>query len=133
MAEIKDSGCGQAAGDALDRHPEVVVYLTSFMHDNIRAIRKLRPSIKTYVLEHFSPFDIINSARGLKATGISLNMWLMNPLTYRLARQHDLELLAYTVNTPWLMRFFARLYPGITLYTDHPERIPADLVDRASK
>ena len=127
MADIKDSNCGQALCDALDRHPEVTVHVTSFEHDNIRTIRALRPEIKTYVLEHFSPFEIISSARGLRATGVSLNMWLMNPLTYHLARRHGLELLAYTINQPWLMRFFKKLYPGITLYTDHPERIPPDL------
>lgn len=122
MVDIKDSGCADELARLLQQYPEVTVYVTSFKHDNIARIRELRPDIPTYVLEHFSPFDIIHSALRLHATGISLNMWLMNPLTYRLAKQHNLELLVYTINHPWLVRFFERFYPDVVIYTDHPER-----------
>jgi glycerophosphoryl diester phosphodiesterase len=127
MIDIKDTGCGEVLLSTLDRHPSVIVYVTSFVHDNLQYIRKARPDIPIYVLEHYSPFEIIHTARRLQATGISLNMWLMNPLTYRLAKRYGLDLLVYTVNSPLLMRFFKKLYPDVTLYTDHPERVPKSL------
>ena len=125
MVDIKDSGCGEELLRIFERHPLCRIYVTSFKHDNIAYIRAARPDIPTYVLEHFSPFDIIQKARELHATGISLNMWLMNPLTYRLARRNKLELLVYTVNHPWMIKFFALFYPDVVIYTDHPERFPA--------
>ena len=75
-----------------------------------------------YVLEHFSPFDIIDSARHLHAKGIGLNKWLMNPLTYKRAQRHHIELYVYTVNWGWLGRFFKKLYPDVVICTDNPER-----------
>jgi hypothetical protein len=56
------------------------------------------------------------------ATGIGLNKWIMNPLTYWLARHYELEIYLYTVNNRLLARCFHLLYPKVLLCTNHPER-----------
>ncbi len=125
MLDIKDSGCADEIVATLDRHPVVRATITSYKHDNIRRMHELRPDIETYPLEHFSPFEIVAHAHAMGATGVSLNVWLLNPLTYRLCKRYELDLIVYTVNHPWLARFLHWLYPGIGMYTDHPERFAA--------
>jgi glycerophosphoryl diester phosphodiesterase len=122
VIDIKDNGTADPLLVLLDKYPEVNVEFTSLRHRELITLQAARPQSPILVLEHFSPFEIIHTARRLHATGISLNMWLMNPLTYRLALRYNLELRVYTVNHPWLMHFFTRLYPQVVIYTDHPER-----------
>jgi len=107
---------------ALARHPQTRPSIASFQHDELRRIRRALPDIPIFVLEHLSPLEIVHSARSMGATGIGLNKWLMNPLTYRLAKRYHLELYVYTVNHPLIARFLRTLYPDIHLCTNHPER-----------
>jgi glycerophosphoryl diester phosphodiesterase len=127
--ELKDDGSVGELLRALDRHPKAHVSVVSFQHNELYALRERRPDIPVYVLEHFSPIDIIHSARRLRARGIGLNKWLMNPLTYRLAQRYGLELYLYTVNGRWIGHFLKRLYPAVNLCTDHPERF-TDIRDK---
>lgn len=122
VIDVKDNDTDEELLRLFEKYPTVRVELTSLRHKVLAKIHAARPDIPILVLEHFSPFEIINTARRLKATGISLNMWLMNPLTYRMARRYGLELRVYTVNNPWLMKFFKKLYPDVGIYTDHPHK-----------
>jgi len=121
--DIKDDGTCDELLRVLARHPKARVTVVSFRHGELAAIRKARPEIPTYVLEHFAPFAIVRSARHLHTTGIGLNMWLMNPFTYLTARRSHLRLYVYTVNRLWLARFLLKLYPGVDICTDFPARM----------
>lgn len=122
IIDIKAKGTAEALPAVLKRHPKIIPSFASFNHDELRIAHKLFPESKTYVLEHFSPIEIIQTARHIHATGIGLNKWLMNPLSYRLARRYKLEFYVYTLNSPILGRFYERLYPEVAICTDHPER-----------
>ena len=67
--------------------------------------------------------EVVHRAKRMGAFGICLNMWLMNPLTYRLAQREKLEVYVYTINRKWLLRFFERFYPEAVIVSDHPERL----------
>jgi glycerophosphoryl diester phosphodiesterase len=129
IIEIKDEGSIDELLLVLDRHPNARVNIASFHPEELRQLRRALPAIRIYALEFFSPTDIVYTARSLKATGIGLNFWLMNPLTYRLAKHYDLDVYLY-VNTgkvgEWFMIHFAwfirLLYPNIHLCTRFPER-----------
>jgi glycerophosphoryl diester phosphodiesterase len=129
IIEVKDEHSIDELLMVLSRHKEADVSIASFHPDEIRQLRRALPAIPTYILEFFSPFDIVQTAHKVNATGIGLNFWLMNPLTYRLARYYGLEVYVY-VNTgelgEWLMVHTARLirllYPKIHLCTRYPER-----------
>lgn len=95
----------------------------SFNHRELHAFGKLCPSIPLYVLEHRNSFDAINAARLFGFTGIDLNYWTLNPLSYWLARRHNLEIVVYTVNKPWIGSFLKLLYPKIRLTSDVPNRL----------
>ena len=122
IIDIKAKGTAKKLPAVLKRHPGITPSFASYNHEEIRAIHKLFPDSKTYVVEHFSPIEIIQTAKHLQATGIGLNKWLMNPLAYRLARRYNLEFYVYTLNNPFLARFYEIFYPEVAICTDHPER-----------
>lgn len=120
--DIKNGGSADEILRILVERPQSKVDFTSFHHNELQTLKAALPKCRIYALEHFSPFEIVRHAYILGATGISLNMWLMNPLTYQMAKRHGLQLRVYTVNNPLLVKFFRYLYPEVVIYTDHPER-----------
>lgn len=122
LIELKGRGTAIGTLEVLKEFPNLVVSITSFHKNELKIVRTLRPDIPLLVAEHFSPFEIIASARRLKTYGITINGWLLNPLTYLLARRYDLELVAYTINSPFIAGFLHRLYPHIMICTDRPDR-----------
>lgn len=120
IIDIKDTDLHEQLVDTLDRHPNVTISFTGRKYDEMKKIFKARPGTAFFVQNHFSPIDVIQQARALGASGISLNMWLLNPLTYYLARRYNLQLMVYTVNHTFIARFLKRLYPDILLCTNYP-------------
>jgi glycerophosphoryl diester phosphodiesterase len=127
VIDIKDSGVADELLRILARFPKTQFSLTGRKYDEMSKVHAARPDIPFFVQHHFDPMEIIHTARRLGARGITLNMWLMNPLTYRLAKEQGLEVYVYTVNHPWLVRFFKRLYPEVAIFTNHPERFTIPL------
>jgi glycerophosphoryl diester phosphodiesterase len=125
IIDIKDTGLHQELVYALDRHPKVTVSFTGRKYDEMKKIFAARPGTAFFVQNHFSPIDVIQQARALGATGISLNMWLLNPLTYYLTRRYKLQLMVYTVNHAFIARFLKYLYPDILLCTNYPGKFKA--------
>jgi glycerophosphoryl diester phosphodiesterase len=123
IIELKDTNSIDELLLVLERHPDARPSIASFQHDELRRARRVLPDIPTFVLEHLAPIDIVHSAHHLRATGIGLNKWLMNPLTYYLAKRYKLEIYLYTVNDIWLARFLHKLYPEVHLCSDRPERL----------
>jgi glycerophosphoryl diester phosphodiesterase len=122
IIDIKDEGSAAEMLQVLKRHPKANVSFASFLHNELHILHERLPDVPIYVLEHFSPVDIIHSAVNLGAHGIGLNKWLMNPLTYYLAQRYDLELYVYTLNSRRMGHLFKRFYPNVSICTDHPER-----------
>jgi glycerophosphoryl diester phosphodiesterase len=122
VIDIKDNGCADELLRLLDKYPKAQVSFTSLKYKELDRLHKARPDLPIYVRDLLNPFEVVHTARRMHAEGISLNMWLMNPLTYWLAKRRNLEIRIYTVNLPLLVRFFQKLYPGIVIYTNHPER-----------
>lgn len=121
LIELKQTGCAEALIDVLKDFPNTQVSIVSFKLDELAYLRRLKPSLKLYGLEKTKPFDIIQFARELKLDGVGLNFWLLNPLTYWLAKRHKLDVYVYTVNNKLLGRFIGLLYPDVAVCTDHPE------------
>ena len=129
IIELKDENSVDELLLTLARHPNAPASIASFHAEELRQVRRVLPDIPMYALEYLAPIDIIRTARKLRATGIGLNFWLMNPLTYRLARRYHLEIYVYVYSGrlgEWLMihaaRFLHWLYPELHLCTRHPER-----------
>jgi glycerophosphoryl diester phosphodiesterase len=122
VIDIKDNGSAAEILRVLKENPDVGVSFTSLKYHELLKLHKARPDLPIFVRDLLNPFEVIHTACRMHAEGISLNMWLMNPLTYWLASRRNLEIRIYTVNGIGLASFFKRLYPGITMYTNHPEK-----------
>lgn len=121
IIELKDSGTSRPLLQVLNRHPKANVIVASFKLEELALLRDLRPDLKLYGLERTKPFDIIHLAKLLKLDGVGLNFWLLNPLTYFLAKRANLEIFVYTVNNRFFGKFLGWFYPDAGICTDHPE------------
>lgn len=122
IIEIKESGMAQELLNILARYNTLDITITSLWHDELRYIRKHRPELPILIRDRLSPIEIVATAKQMGATGINLNVWLLNPLTYWLAKKHGLSIMVYTVNSVLMARFLRRLYPSIMLCTNRPDR-----------
>jgi glycerophosphoryl diester phosphodiesterase len=122
VIDIKDSNSSTEILRLLEQYPHANIDLTSLRYRELEKLHKARPDLPFYIRDLLNPFEVVHTAWRMHAAGISLNMFLMNPLTYWLAKRRNLEIRIYTVNSPFLVRFFQKLYPGIVIYTNHPQR-----------
>ncbi|HEU4914533.1 MAG TPA: glycerophosphodiester phosphodiesterase [Candidatus Saccharimonadales bacterium] len=127
VVDIKDSGSADELLRILNEYPKAKVQFTSLKYGELAKLHKVRPDLPIFVRDLLNPFEIVHTARRMRAEGISLNMWLMNPLTYWLAKRRNLEIRIYTVNNAFMVKFFKKLYPGIVIYTNHPDRFVGKL------
>jgi glycerophosphoryl diester phosphodiesterase len=122
VIDIKDTGVADEILRIIDEHPGCKVEFTSLKYNELSKLHKIRPDLPIFVRDILNPFEIVHTAHRMHAEGISLNMWLMNPLTYWLAKRRNLEIRVYTVNSVFLVKLLQKVYPGIVIYTDHPQR-----------
>jgi glycerophosphoryl diester phosphodiesterase len=105
----------------LGKFPQAKIIVASFKLDELTTLHELDPKLKIYNLERSHAVEAINMARIMGFDGVGLKFWLLNPFTYWLARRSGLELYVYTVNSKFLGKFLAALYPKAAICTDHPE------------
>lgn len=122
IIEVKDTGSAEALVSVLRKHPQANFTIASFKFSELALLRALEPKFKLYALERTRPFDIIHIAKRLKMDGIGINFWILNPLTYWLARRANLDIYAYTVDNKVVAAFISKLYPHVGICTNFPER-----------
>jgi glycerophosphoryl diester phosphodiesterase len=121
IIELKDRGSVDELVRVLREHPKARPSIASFQHEELRHVRRAAPDLPTFVLEHYLPVDILVTAHNMHASGIGLNKWLMNPLTYWLAKHYHLKIYLYTVNSKLFVGFLRVLYPDVDVCTNRPE------------
>jgi glycerophosphoryl diester phosphodiesterase len=123
MIDIKSPGVRDELVRLLRASPKTKAMLSGRQYETLKEIHQALPNIPFLIQHHYDPMEVIHRANRMGAIGICLNMWLMNPLTYRLAKRHGLEVYVYTIDHRWLMRFFQSLYPDAVIISNHPERL----------
>ncbi len=122
--EGKDDGWAQPLAVLLKKQKYTSTFrVISFNIQELYTFSLLAPKIPVYALEKTNPFEVIRIANVLGFSGVDMNFWLLNPLTYVMARFHKLDIIVYTVNKPWLARFLHILYPRISITTDVPDQM----------
>jgi glycerophosphoryl diester phosphodiesterase len=75
------------------------------------------------------PIKTIQFARSIGASAVTFNLFILNPLTYILARKSKLKILLYQnylsflLNSPLFVRLLLSLYPDLAIFTDRPDKI----------
>lgn len=124
--EAKGSGWATALAVEINNSDYKNATVIAMDHKELGIFHRLMPDVPTYAVQKFHESDFLTTlqaARSNKFTGIDLNVWMLNPLTYWLAHRHKLKVVVYTVNHAWLARFIARIFPNISITTNHPERM----------
>lgn len=122
VLDIKVTGIAEQIVTILNDYPDTEFCLTGRHSREMKKVFDAKPDTTFFVQSFLNPFDPIQVARAIGAHGISLNMWLMNPLTYYLAKRYNLTVRLYTVNHPLLVKFMHVLYPDAEIFTNHPHK-----------
>jgi glycerophosphoryl diester phosphodiesterase len=123
VIETKGSDWATPLEAFFKQNPHKNASVISFDHDELSKFVRLTPQVSTYPIENTRPFDVIQLAKHHNFTGIDMNFWILNPLTYFLARRKKLEIIVYTVNSRWIAVFLSILFPRISITTDHPNQM----------
>lgn len=121
VIEPKGSHWAKPLADFLDSYPPIDARIIAFNHRELGVFAKLCPAIPAYALEQTKPFDVIQLAKQSGFAGVDMNFWILNPLTYWLARRRKLNIIVYTVNRRWIALFLNVLFPRIAITTDRPD------------
>lgn len=120
IIEVKGGDWAEPLAEFLQTHPVADLRIISFNHAELAAFHQLMPEVRVYANERTNAIDAIQFARAQDFAGVDLNFWLVNPLTYWMASRAKLEVIVYTVDKPWIVRFLYRLFPSITITTNYP-------------
>jgi glycerophosphoryl diester phosphodiesterase len=123
LLDCKGKGWAKLLNNELPKYPNHIVSITAQDRNELAIISKLRPDIETYISELTKPFDAIYSAKALGLTGISLNFWVLNPLSYWYAKRKKCKIMVFTINHTWMARFIHRLYPDAAIITNVPNKL----------
>lgn len=122
VIDIKDKNVSEALIKVLQKHPQKKLSLTGIQVKEMQKVSAALSNVPFYVQAHYSPFEVVQTAKQVGARGISLNMWLLNPLTYHLANRASLRVRVYQVNHGFFVRFIKFLYPNVGIFTNHPSK-----------
>ncbi len=123
IIEAKDSGWGENLAEYLNGYGHIDATVISFNHRELGKFARLAPTFPTFAIERTKPFDAIQFAKQNKFTGVDMNFWLLNPLTYWMARRKGLEIMVYTVNHRWIAWYLNLLFPKAAITTNHPHNM----------
>jgi glycerophosphoryl diester phosphodiesterase len=127
--DIKDSGCAEKLLRVLRKYPKARVGFVSARTQELEKIHELEPQVPTsiYFLKAKTiiprPIKMVRVAQRIHATGIAIDKFFLNPITYHLAIRSGLDMYVYSVGTATLARLIHTLYPRINFATGHPERL----------
>ncbi len=106
----------------LDDFPEHSITVASFLHPAIEEVRRLRPQLPIFIAEKRHPLEVVKKAKQLDAAGMDLNVSVLNPLTYWLAKRANIQIMVYTVDNLMLGKLVKLLYPDVQICTNQPKR-----------
>jgi glycerophosphoryl diester phosphodiesterase len=121
LLDCKGKGWATLLAEKLEDFRGPTPAVTAIDRRELVLFSQLMPHIETYVSELTKPFDAIHSAKTMGLCGVSLNFWVLHPLSYHYARRSNQKLLVYTVDHPWFARFLHFFFPKAGIITNKPD------------
>lgn len=122
IIEIKSKATVELVITIVEQYPKANVTIASPIYDEVARLKDLRPEIPGFIRVVVNPFDAFYIAKAMKADGLDLNFWIINPLTYFLVRRANMDIMVYTVNNTFFGRFLHLFYPQAWICTNYPNR-----------
>jgi glycerophosphoryl diester phosphodiesterase len=126
FVEVKGSSWARPLAKLLANQDTARINIIAIDHRELALFHLLLPRVNTFAVQQFHATELLDTfktAHKLGFTGIDMNFWLLNPLTYWLARRNNLEVAVYTVNHRSLAWFLRLLFPQISITTDRPHHM----------
>lgn len=123
VIEMKGSGWSSQLAKLLIKANANNSIVISYDHGELLKFTKLMPNIQTYSIERTKAFEALQLAKIYHFTGVDFNYWLLNPLTYLIAKRKKLKIIVYTVNSPRIAWLLSVCYPDIAIATDYPNKM----------
>lgn len=120
--EIKDYYLSKGMLAVLDKYKNRDIWVGSNNHKMLAELKSKRPAVKIYAGTLWHPIETMHFIRKQDIHGMSLHYRWFNPVIYWFCNHYDIDLLLYTVNSPWHIRFLNKVYPRVSIFTDYPER-----------
>jgi glycerophosphoryl diester phosphodiesterase len=120
--EIKDYYLSKGVVNILNKYWERDIWVGSNNHKVLVDLRKVRPDLKIYAGTLWHPIETMHFIRKHRVHGMSLHYRWFNPIIYWFCRYYKLDILLYTVNSPWHIKLIKRVYPSVSIFTDYPDR-----------
>lgn len=120
--EVKDFYLSFGILELLDKHKDRDIWVGSNNHKILADLKKKRPAIKIYAGTLWHPIETMHFIRKQDIHGMSLQYRWFNPVIYQFCKHYDIDLLLYTVNRPWHIKFLNKIYPRVSIFTDYPDR-----------
>lgn len=106
----------------LAKFPDTPFTIVTALPHIIKDCKKIRPDIPAFVERSLIPFRLLNSVKKYGADGLNLRHIWLNPFTYRAAIKQGLQIQVWTVNNVFIAHALKKLYPGVWICTNHPDR-----------
>jgi glycerophosphoryl diester phosphodiesterase len=120
--EVKDYYLSKGVLDLLSKFKGSDIWVGSNNHKVLAELKRKRPDIKIYAGTIWHPIETMHFIRKQDIRGMSLHYRWFNPVIYLFCRHYDIDLLLYTINNPWHMKFLNKVYPRVSIFTDYPDR-----------
>lgn len=119
--DIKDFSTARSLVQTIHKFPRTQFTLTGRIQHFIKGVAEECDNADFLAQSHFGQLEIVQTALKSGAAGITLNVWILNPLTYHLTKRYDLRLCVYAVNSPAMIWFIRKFHPDIWVTTDRPD------------
>jgi glycerophosphoryl diester phosphodiesterase len=130
--DIKGRNWAKPLNKVLKNYPKANLALTTKNTKELFKFKAINPKVETFLSEPTKPLSAVYTADNLGFSGITLNFWILNPLSYLYAKRCRLKIMVYTVNRSFIARFLHFFYPKASIITNSPDKL-AKLSKRRTK
>lgn len=131
MMDTKNSGSAdllyRTMNQPKNKHHQWMI--TTFKWSEAARFKDLDNNIWVSLGTVFRPFHVVKAAKSIGANALTINLILLNPITYWLARRAGLKTMLYInflpffLTIPTSVRVITKIYPGVAIFTDRPDKI----------
>jgi glycerophosphoryl diester phosphodiesterase len=131
MMDVKNSGSADLIHKIMNfpKNKRLEWAITTFKWSEAKRFKQIDKNIWVSLGTVFRPFHVIQKAKATDAQAITINLILLNPLNYWLAKRANIKIMLYMnflpffLTNPTSVRVITKLYPGVGICTDRPDNI----------
>ncbi|MBI3624316.1 glycerophosphodiester phosphodiesterase [Candidatus Saccharibacteria bacterium] len=123
IIELKEYGLVEALVRLLHTYTTRQVVVASFKLRELQAAKTRLANPLILLSGPVRALYTIRLARKNQFNGVGLGFWLLNPVSYWLAKRSGVDLYVFTVDNTWLLKLIAWLYPRVAICTNRPDKL----------